>query len=474
MKQIKGILILGCIILLASPLFFACEGSNTKVSAEEKNTDDINNNKQTLNSTNENNLENSHDNNNTKKNMENNNDSTVSYDDRINTNNNPQIENTKKEENNDVKSNENNINMNGSEDKTEDSGEVTNSEDKTEDDFRNVVENKEMENDAVINPIPKKVDKYFFENKDKWKSINFNVLEQGSYSTLIDLDFFAFSREGMFEEFYRKLKSLRSNDMNANPGIHFDYNLGVVLTTGERYLKDCNINVNDVRFSGKAIYVYFNETKPDKGRRTLVHPYTIASIYFDKGVRKNSKLISFINQDTGVLELSAPIVETKRYPYYEIPEKLEIYPVEKGDYGNFKEEKYMAFVDHLSFNSSYVDLKENKEYKVRPPELNFLGNVVVMMSYGEKSDGGYEIYANSAYSNVYIFGETIYIMVRKKKPTEDTIRYYDVTRPYSIASIQVGIKAEYLKKAVFIDEFTGEILAQQKIEYIRTRRRRGY
>ncbi len=496
MKQIKDILILGFIIILLTSLILTCEGSNTKniVSAEEENNNIKKENKKgsqdSLNSNKETDLENLSENNKTKTDTEDNDNPIISNDDvRINTDNDTQntktTEETIKNENNNEKdkttsndvdeTNTENSDKKNDDAEKEDSSNTTNdnNSEKTEDNFHNVIEDKELENDAVINPTTKKKETYFFENKDKWRSLNYNILEQGSHSTSINLDFFAFSREDMFEKFYKDLKALPSNDMNANPGIHFDFNLGVVLTTGERYVKGANININDVRYNGKAIYVYFNETKPEKGiRRTLNHPYTIASIYFDKEVRKNSKLVSFINQDTGSLELSAPIVETKRYPYYEIPEKLDIYPVEKGDYGNFKEEKYMAFVDHISFNSSYVDLKENTEYKVRPPELNFLGNVVVMMSYGEKSDGGYKIYANSAYSNVYIFGETLYVMVRREKPTDETIRYYDVTSPYSIASIQVGIKAEYLKKAIFIDEFTGDILTAQEIEYIKTRRRR--
>jgi hypothetical protein len=54
------------------------------------------------------------------------------------------------------------------------------------------------------------------------------------------------------------------------------------------------------------------------------------------------------------------------------------------------------------------------------------------MTLGERR-WGYKLLSNGAYTNVYLMGDSLYVMVKKIEPTEKTIRYYETTHPYSIA-----------------------------------------
>lgn len=300
--------------------------------------------------------------------------------------------------------------------------------------------------------------------------LNFNIVEKGLNSSSINANYLAFSSEDVFINYYAKLKNLKAPRPNMNPGINFDYNMAVILTMGEKHINGYDINLKKAEYLGDKVNIFYDENIPESTsgkNRVLHHPYCVASVYYDKEIRENAKIISFINEKSGKLTTSIPIVKTKKYPYYEIPEEVRSITVEKGDYGNFEDETYIAFNHHIPFNAAYMKLKENKEYRVRPPELSFLGNIVVMMSLGEKENGGYKILANDAYTNVYMLGDSLYVMVRKIAPTDHTIRYYDITRPYSIASIQIGTRWKYLNYVHFIDETTGEQLRKVKLKKIR-------
>lgn len=295
--------------------------------------------------------------------------------------------------------------------------------------------------------------------------LNFNIVDEGLDSSILKQSYLAFSREDLFIDYYANMKTLPAI-ADINPGIHFDYNMAIVMTSGERYVEGYNITLDRVKYNGSTVHVFYKETTPnpnDENKRRLTHPYCIASVYYNKDIRENAKVISFIDADTGLLKTSIPIVKIKRSPYYEIPEYVRVVQVEKGDYSNFTEEKFMAFNTHVPFNATYMQLKETDKYLVRPPELSFLGNIVVLMSLGEQDDGGYELYADNAYTNVYILGDALYVMVRKIEPTEKTIRYYDITTPYSIASIQVGMRWKYVKYVYFLDELTGKTLEKVKM-----------
>lgn len=291
--------------------------------------------------------------------------------------------------------------------------------------------------------------------------VNYDIVDSGLNSVAVSPNHLVFSREDSFVSYYSYLKNLPERS-DVNPGINFNYNMAVVITTGEKHIEGYDINLDYIKYDGNAIKVYYEEIVPnnESKRRRLSYPYLIASVYYDKEIRENTRIISFFNSRTGEFIESAPFVKIKRSPFYEVPEKLRVVKVESGDYGNFTEETYLAFNCHLSFGGAYIKLRENPEYRVRPPELSFMGNIVVMMSWGDKYDGGYEISANGAYTNAYTLGDGLYIMVRKKEPTERTIRYYDETRPYSIASIQVGMNFRNVRKVYFIDELTGDLLSE--------------
>lgn len=306
---------------------------------------------------------------------------------------------------------------------------------------------------------------YLISQVSPGEELNFNIVDEGFDSALISPAFLVFSREDLFIDYYANMKKLPAIS-DINPGIHFDYNMAVVLAYGERYVDGYSITLEKVKYNGSTVHIFYRETQPDptkEKKKRLTHPYCIASVYYDKEIREHAKVISFINVETGELRTSAPIVKIKRNPYYEIPESVRVVQVEKGDYGNFTEEKYLAFNNHFPFNSAYMQLRENDKYLVRPPELSFLGNIVVLVSLGQQENGGYEILANGAYTNVYVLGNSLYVMVRKVKPTEETIRYYDITTPYSIASIQVGMRYRYLKYVYFLDETTGKTLGKVKL-----------
>lgn len=295
--------------------------------------------------------------------------------------------------------------------------------------------------------------------------LNFSIVDEGLYSSILYPSYLAFSREDLFVNYYANMKNLPAVS-EINPGIHFDYNMAVVLTSGERYVNGYSITLDNIKYNGNTVHVFYKEITPEadsEKRKLLTHPYCIASVYYNKEIRENVKVISFIDSDTGVLKTSIPIVKIKRSPYYEIPEYVRAVQVERGDYSNFTEEQYMAFNSSFDFGGAYMKLKENDKYAVTVPPLSFLGNIVVLISFGQQDNGGYSIIANSAYTNVEILGNELYVMVRKTEPTEKTIRYYDITTPYSIASIQVGMRYKYVKYVYFFDENTGKTLAKIKM-----------
>ncbi|MFW5799175.1 MAG: hypothetical protein ACOCV8_00045, partial [Spirochaetota bacterium] len=91
------------------------------------------------------------------------------------------------------------------------------------------------------------------------------------------------------------------------------------------------------------------------------------------------------------------------------------------------------------------------------------GNIAIIMNLGEKKNGGYEILPEGAYTTAYTLGKELYIMVRKKSPTEENIRYYDITRPYFVGSVHIGLVAENIRYVYFMDEKTGRILVKTKL-----------
>ncbi len=305
------------------------------------------------------------------------------------------------------------------------------------------------------------LDDWNIKMKPGWHELGVNIIEQSPYAVSMKPKYEAFSSDEIYQFFYNRLKGLPPSN-KVKSGVNFDYNIAVAVTMGEKYLTGYKIEVRKAIFTGESILIYYTELKPDASverRKTVSNPYCIASIYDDKKIREKAKVISFYNTNTNRLSMSIPVVRTRRYPNFEIPEQVRTIQVEKGDYCNFKEEGYYAFNSHFGFDSIYYDLKENDRYKVRPPELSFLGNIVVVLSLGEKENGGYGIYANGSFTTAYMLGDDMYVMVRKVEPTEDTIRYYDITQPYSIASIQVGIRWKYIRNVYFLDELTGEKLA---------------
>lgn len=291
-----------------------------------------------------------------------------------------------------------------------------------------------------------------------------NIIEQSQFSCLYKKDYLVFSNEETFINYYSDLTGKKPANAYINPGVNFDYNMAVVISLGEVYKESYEINLNSVLYLGETIEIYFDVKEPDtRLQNTVRRPYLIASVNQDKQIRSTIKLIKFIEEDTGELVKSLPVVQTPRSPFYQIPEKMNVYPVEYGDYGNFKKESYGAFDDHRTFGQAYILLKENESLRVRPPELSFLGNIAIIMNLGEMADGGYKILPNGAYSNAYMSGEDLFIMVHKYEPDEYNIRYYDTTTPYSIASIRVGLGAERINYANFIDEKTGKTLVRTKI-----------
>ncbi len=302
------------------------------------------------------------------------------------------------------------------------------------------------------------------EDEGEEQFLKINVVEEGNYGKDIYPNYLVFSKEESFLNYYSAIKGLKGTE-RYNPGINFDFNMGVIITAGEVYKEGYEIRLDKVTYKNEVVKIYVNISEPKRRtRRATQRPYIIASVYNNKEIRMNARLIRFIDSNTNEQIRALPVVSTKSYPYYEIPEQVMVYPVESGDYGNVGIEAYGAFGGHLSFDESYVKLKENKENKVRPPRLNFLGNIVVIMTMGEQKHGGYRMEINGAYSNVYTGGKGLYVMVKKVEPDEKTIRYYDVTKPYTIASIQIGIDKDKITTAHFINEDTGELLIKAKIK----------
>lgn len=304
-------------------------------------------------------------------------------------------------------------------------------------------------------------------DENEGQILKINVVEEGNYGKDIHPNYLVFSEEESFLNYYSDMKGLNKAE-RYNPGINFDFNMGVIITAGEVYKEGYEVKLDKVTYKNEVIKIYVNISEPKKRtRRTTQRPYIIASVYNNKKIRMNAKLINFIDNNTNERLRTIPVVSTKNYPYYDIPEQAMVYPVESGDYGNVDFEAYGAFGEHLSFDQSYIKLKENKKHKVRPPRLNFLGNVVIMMTMGEQQHGGYEMKIDGAYTNVYTGGKDLYVMVKKIEPNDNTIRYYDITRPYLIASIQIGIDKNKLTTAHFINEETGELLVSSKIKHDR-------
>ncbi len=294
---------------------------------------------------------------------------------------------------------------------------------------------------------------------DKEQSLNVIIVEKGFYSNSVAPSYLVFAREDVFLSYYSDLKSLKPTDA-INPGIHFDYNMGVIVTLGEVYRKGYDVNINSAIFKGKTIEIYVDKKTPDdpNSSRATQTPYVIASVYNDKNIREKLRIIKFIDNQTGEFIISLPVQQIGRSPFYDIPEYARVYNVESDDYGNIEVESYGAFNNHHAFNAAYISLKENKEYRVFPPELSFNGNIAIIMTLGEKKDGGYKITANGAYTNVYTQGKELFVMVKKTEPTENTIRYYDTTRPYMVGSVQIGTLYKNIRKVHFIDENNGKIL----------------
>ncbi len=306
------------------------------------------------------------------------------------------------------------------------------------------------------------IDDFHIKMKEGWQELNYNIIEQSQFAISLKPTYEAFSSKDIFNNFYNKLKGLPPTNKPSS-GINFDYNIAVCVTMGEKYLTGYKIAVRKIIFTGKSILVYYTELKPEASvhrRETVSNPYCIAAIYDDKNLREKAKVISFYNTNTNKMSMSVPIVKTRRYPNFEIPEQVRTIQVEQGDYSNFKEEGYYAFNSHFQFESVYHKLKENDRYKVRPPELSFLGNIVILLTLGEKKNGGHKIIANGSFTTAYMLGDDMYVMVRKREPTEKNIRYYDITQPYSLASIQVGIRWKYIRNVYFLNEQTGDELGE--------------
>ncbi len=296
--------------------------------------------------------------------------------------------------------------------------------------------------------------------------LRINIVEIGEFSEIIKPYQLVFSKEEPLKRFYAKMKGI-SPELAYNPGVNMDYNMGVVIGLGEVYKEGYKINIDKAVYTGRTVEIYTETIEPtdkDKEKKTR-SPYIIAAIYNNRQIRDNIRLIRFIDTNSEEMIKSIPVRQIGMYPFYEIPERVRVKTVERGDHCNLGIEAYGAFGEHNSFEHTYKILKEDGVYQTRPPELNFLGNIVIIMTMGEKQDGGYSIDVNGAYTNTYMLGDSIYVMVKKIKPTEKTIRYYDITRPYMVGSIQVGPGYWNVKKVIFIDEITGKTLVERKIKH---------
>jgi hypothetical protein len=295
--------------------------------------------------------------------------------------------------------------------------------------------------------------------------LEINMVRRGEFSAIIKPNYLVFSKEDALIRHYANMLDVPVN-MAYNPGVNLDYNMGVVVGLGEVYRAGYEIILDRAIYLGKSIELYVDVIPPgEKAERTTQSPYIIASVYSNKKIRQSTRVIKFIDNQTERLIRSLPVKQIGRYPFYEIPEEVRVFTVEQGDYCNVKQEAYGAFNNHNTFEYSYVKLLENDDYKVRPPELSFLGNIAIIMTLGEQENGGYEIVANGAFTNSYMMGRDLFIMVRKKEPTEDNIRYYDITQPYYVASIQIGFSSSRINNVTFVDEATGKILVNKELRY---------
>lgn len=295
--------------------------------------------------------------------------------------------------------------------------------------------------------------------------LKINMVKTGEFSAIIKPSYLVFSKEEALIRHYAEMMDVPVN-LSFNPGVNLDYNMGVVIGLGEVYKEGYQINIDKALYLGKSVELHVEVIPPPKNApSTTRSPFIIASVYSNRQIRESIRVIKFINKRNNTLIKSLPVKQLGKYPFYEIPEEVRVYTVEQGDYCNIKQEAYGAFNNHNPFEYSYTKLLENDDYKVRPPELSFLGNIAIIMTMGEKKHGGYQIMANGAYTNSYMMGRELFIMVRKKEPTEDNIRYYDITQPYLVASIQIGFSASLIRNVIFVDEATGNILVTKELEY---------